>query len=49
MTAHTSGGSGTRRTRRVVPLVARALAAEGRFEVTADSLELVESFRPGIS
>jgi hypothetical protein len=28
-----------------VPLVAQALVAEGRFEVTADSLELVELFQ----
>ena len=28
-----------------VPYVARALVAEGRFEVTADSLELVELFQ----
>lgn len=28
-----------------VPYVAQALAAEGRFEVTADSLELVELFQ----
>lgn len=28
-----------------VPYVAQALAAEGRFEVTADTLELVELFQ----